>query len=236
MMMSKRFLSSALVGLAASLSLASAVRAATTLSFDDIDLGPSAYLYFANDFTYGGLHFADESMVVMPPGLGSFPLNAGSQFLEFGSGPDVQDSMVITRADGGAFDFLSVVLGLGDGNLTGVFDQVTVTGHKAADCQANCADPGPMVLNVGYAFAPYQLAGFSGLSSITFSQQKTLVNGQPVLDIGWLAMDNVTFQNSVTSGGATVPEPSAWALMIVGFGGIGALARRRGRRSAVAAA
>jgi hypothetical protein len=235
MMMSKRFLSSALVGLAASLSLVTAVRAATTLSFDDINFAPNSYESHQNHFFYGGLDFADEQMVVMPPGLGAYPLGASTQFLEFGSQPDVGDLMVISRIDGGAFDFLSIVMGLGDGNTTSGVDYVTVTGHKAADCQVNCADPGPMVLSVGYSFAPYQLTGFSGLSSITFSQQKTMINGQPVLDIGWLAIDDVSFQNSVAAGGV-VPEPATWAMMIVGFGGVGALARRRGRRTALAAA
>lgn len=38
----------------------------------------------------------------------------------------------------------------------------------------------------------------------------------------------VTFTPDMVGGGA-VPEPSAWALMILGFGGAGAMLRRRGR-------
>jgi hypothetical protein len=41
-------------------------------------------------------------------------------------------------------------------------------------------------------------------------------------DFGGLLYDDVTF----TPGGA-VPEPSTWALMLLGFGGLGAMLRRR---------
>jgi hypothetical protein len=44
----------------------------------------------------------------------------------------------------------------------------------------------------------------------------------------WYSLDNV----SVTAGG--VPEPSTWAMMLLGFGGLGAMLRSR-RRAALAA-
>lgn len=45
----------------------------------------------------------------------------------------------------------------------------------------------------------------------------------------YIGIDNLSRAGS-TSGG--VPEPAAWALMIVGFGGVGGLLRRRRARRA----
>ena len=38
----------------------------------------------------------------------------------------------------------------------------------------------------------------------------------------------------VQLGGGAVPEPSTWALMMVGFGGLGAMLRRRSRTALTA--
>src|SRR5450755_3190722 len=122
--MSKRLLTGAVMGLAASLSLATAVRAATTLNFDDIDISPNPYGHYVNNLVYGGLHFTDEAFTVMPVGLATFPNNTVSQFLEVGSSPDVRDPLVIMLDTGGAFDLLSLRMGLGDGNTTVDFDEV----------------------------------------------------------------------------------------------------------------
>ncbi len=44
------------------------------------------------------------------------------------------------------------------------------------------------------------------------------------------------YQDFTTSLGGAVPEPAGWALMIVGFGGVGAILRRRRASGAMAAA
>jgi hypothetical protein len=50
----------------------------------------------------------------------------------------------------------------------------------------------------------------------------------------WIACNNCVTINSITTiAGASAPEPASWAMMILGFGGLGALARRR-RRLALA--
>ena len=41
------------------------------------------------------------------------------------------------------------------------------------------------------------------------------------------------FSGSGGSGGGAVPEPATWALMLLGFGGLGAMLRRQ-RRQAIA--
>jgi len=42
--------------------------------------------------------------------------------------------------------------------------------------------------------------------------------------------DNVTFGSATPGGGGAVPEPATWAMMLVGFGAVGAAVRRRRRR------
>lgn len=58
-------------------------------------------------------------------------------------------------------------------------------------------------------------------------------------DPGGLSYDNLVYDApAAASGGGTtggVPEPSAWALMILGFGGAGAMLRRRPRGPGLAA-
>lgn len=56
--------------------------------------------------------------------------------------------------------------------------------------------------------------GFSGSGTITFAP------GAPPLSV-------LAFSGSVTAPG--VPEPASWATMVLGFGGVGALLRRRRR-------
>jgi hypothetical protein len=45
---------------------------------------------------------------------------------------------------------------------------------------------------------------------------------------------DIAWDNLATTSGGAVPEPANWALMIVGFGGVGAMMRRRTVRSATA--
>ena len=48
----------------------------------------------------------------------------------------------------------------------------------------------------------------------------------------FIVYDNITFGSDVAGGGA-VPEPSAWALMILGFGAVGGAMRAARRRTSV---
>jgi hypothetical protein len=68
------------------------------------------------------------------------------------------------------------------------------------------------------------------------------INGQVITRVEVSTPTNVPLQDvrQVRIGGVTtfavVPEPSAWALMIMGFGGVGALLRRRNARFLLAQA
>lgn len=83
-------------------------------------------------------------------------------------------------------------------------------------------------------------AFFAALPSnadITITQSGTFANGIPsaVTGNGWGANDYWAAFNDITTSGATgaIPEPASWAMMIAGFGLVGATMRRR--RTAIAA-
>ena len=70
--------------------------------------------------------------------------------------------------------------------------------------------------NSPYSTAPHNFFTLSGLGiNAQYVRVTALANGP------WTFIDEVRFE------GSTVPEPASWALMVVGFGFIGAAARRR---------
>lgn len=70
--------------------------------------------------------------------------------------------------------------------------------------------------NSPFSTAPH---GFFTLSGLGINSQYVRVAA--IANGPWTFIDEVSFQ------GGTVPEPAAWALMVVGFGLVGAAARRR---------
>jgi len=51
---------------------------------------------------------------------------------------------------------------------------------------------------------------------------------------GGNSLDSFSAANITGSFGGSVPEPATWGLMIMGFGGVGALLRNRRRQAAFA--
>jgi len=238
--MLKRTISGAIAGLAASLGLATAVHATTLVTFDDRNIPVESYDTEANNFTEQGVAFSGQQFYFVPAGnpFVTFPTGYSSVFMETALEP-----VLMSLATGNPFDFLSIDLGLGEYN-EGLTDTVAVVGTKAGctptqqdDCTVST------VLMVGNSFSTFNVlshpdfALFTHLSQISFGTQQLITElFPPGPDSGFLAFDNVSMAASVVDGGAAVPEPSAWALMIVGFGGVGALMRRRGRQSALPSA
>jgi len=108
--------------------------------------------------------------------------------------------------------------------------------------------------DLGSLDARVQSNGFGGYNSgyppITWADFVGHVGGVGVnyvsldLDGGWgagpagqrMLVDNFAVNGNVMSApGGAVPEPAAWTLMILGFGGVGAVLRRRARAAALAA-
>lgn len=71
----------------------------------------------------------------------------------------------------------------------------------------------------------YTLYSFDAIASSSSTQLQFSAQNDPA----YFAFDNV----SVVSDTTAVPEPSAWAMMLLGFGAIGVSVRRRGQQRAL---
>ena len=75
-------------------------------------------------------------------------------------------------------------------------------------------------------------SSFIGFVSDGTITSLTVESVQPGNGFLWPTVDNLTLAQGLTS---AVPEPSTWAMMILGFAGVGFLAYRRRKTSALAA-
>jgi hypothetical protein len=74
-----------------------------------------------------------------------------------------------------------------------------------------------------HTFNVWGIGGTSGILGTTASNDvNTYFNG--------------TYSISTVSGVSVVPEPSTWAMMILGFAGVGAMAYRRSRKGTILSA
>jgi hypothetical protein len=118
----------------------------------------------------------------------------------------------VTRTDSGLFDLVSIDMAdfFNTGQLTWVrFDFTDASGAQSSEIRSLDTLKGLETLNFGK----------SNLKSFDFTYLVNRTPGSP----GWGQFDNVAV-NFATAG---VPEPTSWALMILGFGGVGATLRRR---------
>jgi hypothetical protein len=79
-------------------------------------------------------------------------------------------------------------------------------------------------LGVWQNFTYSGVSGAQGISSITLTNSNLEPNGND------FALDDLSLQ------GTAVPEPTSWALMLMGFGGLGAMLRSNRRQLVLAAA
>jgi hypothetical protein len=79
-----------------------------------------------------------------------------------------------------------------------------------------------------YALYPYSNSGFFGITSDLGVRSIHVAYSDARTTGGAIQIDNLTVAAATTTGGAgVVPEPTTWALMILGFGSAGAMLRRR---------
>jgi hypothetical protein len=223
--MSSKWIAVAAAALLLSVGAARSAGASTIVTFDSHTVFDTA----PNDFVESGLMFHGlQSYFVVPydHALTNWPIEAGSTILA--TLPDYAsadpENLLITYTVGGlntAFNLGSVELGLGWYNPEGASfeDSVTITGHKAG-CVVSGTESCTVtqVAPVAYHFASIKLLGFDNVDSVTFG---------PLSNQAYLGLDNIRYG---VGSDMAVPEPATWAMMLLGFGGLGAALRRNRRR------
>lgn len=203
---------------AAFIAAGGAAQALTTITFEGDTPG-----VFADGYTAAGF-----PQIEFGTGLGSglevgdySPQSDGQGLL---ARNDVNGNYITGRFTDGAHSFLSMDLGNDDPLFTVDGDRAVLTVYLGASLVGSTF----VVFNrndvadqtIGFMFGP-----FDNFTLAYTNAAGDLFTGGPNTNTGLIeVIDNVTFDEV---GG--VPEPSAWALMILGFGGVGAMARRRQR-------
>jgi hypothetical protein len=131
-----------------------------------------------------------------------------------GTGPAAK--ITVSRVDGGLFtigsiDVASQVGMMFAGNMDALFDFVLASGSVTSDYR---------VIDLGDTPTFTTIADFGTTQFRSFSIYSDRNSGTGQIKIDNLRVDAV---------GAPVPEPATWALMIAGFGAVGAAMRRRAK-------
>jgi len=190
---------------AAALLLATSPVSATTIDFNGIASGPSFFVGFGNGpYSASGVTFQggpDGALFIIDPAFYSsaYP-NGGFLSLDF-SNNDLGPNVLTITLPGGihnlAFDF---------GGLFGaVGADVSINGGPATHISAADSITGTAALD------HFSFSSGAAISTLTLTMEN-LPN--------FNALDNFSFN-------AAVPEPSTWAMMMIGFAGLGFLAYRR---------
>lgn len=201
------------------LALAIAAPASAALLFESVaDLDASYDYSFSSDFFGSGDQVFD-----------SFEADLGGDIEEIAAAVFfLEDPVDIT---------VEVFSGLATGTLTSLFSQTFTPGDYALSDLANGAKAARfavsgLTLSAGqtYTISFYNpetlfLPGYSGGASTSYMAGEAL-------DFGTSTGFRLEGAPTTVTG---VPEPATWGLMIVGFGGTGALLRRRRGRAAALA-
>ena len=181
--------------------------AQTVVNFDQ---SPDAATYAAQGLVLNGFSISGETygnaVIIPSPANYANPNDSGSS-ISF-----VDAAGLATTSNG--FGFTTVGLNNGGGYFNGA--TLTFLGAMGEVLGNQTFDPvGP-----NEARSPFTYSNsFAGISSINFS---LIRNGSGP---GLFAIDDVTF--AINPVAAAVPEPAAWAMMILGMGAVGFAMRRR---------
>jgi hypothetical protein len=184
-----------------------AASADTTLGFDDIPEGTVA----SNQ--YNGLVISGGSVLTLDSILNpQFP-------------PNSDPNVLYNYADGNiSILFTSAVNSIG-GYITGN-EIVTLSAYDGATLLGTIATSGPNYVGSGGTPNEFLQLLFPTITSAVFSGATGIENTY--------TLDDLTVGGTITVNG--IPEPATWAMMLIGFGAVGASMRRRRRSPAAAIA
>jgi hypothetical protein len=194
--------------------------AATTLTFEGTDRAVYDQPFVVDGYLVQNPFMASNP----PPGVGGFRYRLETvdssqvNFSGFGNGTGVLFGV-------GSFDFFNVAISeVGGGPFTLTSFDIAQSGHHSG------FPPGPLVFNAAGYLNNNEIWRISGPLGqfTTYAGSSVPVDnvrffgGRCCSETGIL-LDNIVL-NSLTS---AVPEPSTWAMMLLGFGFVGAAMRRR---------
>ena len=195
---------------AVALAAAAPAHAALVLDFDDLakagvdrtNIGPATFDY--NGFRFASAYSESPHFTVWDR---QSPFNAdpggGTFYHRWDRFP-----VTISRVDGAAFDLTSLdiadVTNVGAQNTNQFF-------FRYADGREENAS--------------FTTDDMAGLQTYLVDRRGLVAFGYAAQPSQWIQIDNLTFADAVSA----VPEPATWAMMILGFGGVGAMLRRTRR-------
>ena len=222
-----------LIAACATLAAASPAFAATTINFDTLpggavvgDKTPITNQYSSLGVTFSAL--ASSGAVVAP---------VATNYAGGPTGPNYSGNFLANAPDASPFwfnpgfeltpryDLIRILFAGGANNVSlslNNFSNVSNTTFNAYDAGGALLQTFVFQANEGWARVNLSASGIARLDLVTsqYQQMNTI-----------FGIDQLTFDPAATPGG--VPEPTTWAMMIVGFGMIGAGARNRRRTTRV---
>jgi hypothetical protein len=111
-----------------------------------------------------------------------------------------------------------------DGAVFGVAFDVLFNRDLLFDALVTFGDGSTRLFDLNTGF--FGLSSELGVASIAFG-----IDGQPST-VGAFAIDNLSIASGFSAAPGVIPEPATWALMMAGFGLVGAAARRRAAATA----
>ena len=202
--------------MAAGLMAAGAAGAATFTngSFENATVDPGAGFV-----TLGGGSTAIDGWVVQPDSIdyigGYWQPEDGARSIDLSGNAPGGISQTFDTILGRSYLVTFFLAGNPDGGTGAKLALTSATGGPV-QTDIFTVTPSDSRANMGWQQYTYRFTATGAATTLTFSSATPTPYGP--------ALDNVSV--------AAVPEPAEWALMLVGFGGLGAVARRRRRLAA----
>ncbi len=203
----------AMLGAVAALAFAGAANAATTLTFEGVGNLNAVGNFYASE----GFVFSPNALAVVDTdagGSGNFANEPSASTIVF----FLEGSSAIVNATNGFTSGLSFFYSSSVAATVNVYDGLDGTGNLLAS------------LPITAQFGGNECSGDPTGAFCNFTKVSTLFAGVArSVDFGGVinqtGFDNITF--GVAGGTGAVPEAATWAMLIAGFGLVGAMARRR---------